>query len=88
MTEADKPQTFSALSPETDVYKRQINSREVLEYIAAYCDREGLRLFNQAIKNSVRITEAPNTGTPVVNLFPDLEGSLAYRQLAQEIIHG
>lgn len=67
---------------------RTINSREVLEYISAYCDREGLRLFNQAIKNSVRITEAPNTGTPVVNLFPDLEGSLAYRQLAQEIIHG
>lgn len=67
---------------------RTINSREVLEYISTYCDREGLRLFNQAIKNSVRITEAPNTGTPVVNLFPDLEGSLAYRQLAQEIIHG
>lgn len=67
---------------------RTINSREVLEYISNYCDREGLRLFNQAIKNSVRITEAPNTGTPVVNLFPDLEGSLAYRQLAQEIIHG
>lgn len=67
---------------------RTINSREVLEYISNYCEREGLRLFNQAIKSSVRITEAPNSGTPVVKLFPDLEGSVAYRQLAQEIIHG
>ena len=67
---------------------RTINSREVLDYISNYCDREGLRLFNQAIKSSVRITEAPNSGMPVVKLFPDLEGSQAYHQLAQEIIHG
>ncbi len=66
---------------------RTINSREVFEYISKFCEREGLKLFNQAIKSSVRITEAPNSGKAVVDLHPDLEGSLAYRQLAQEIIH-
>ncbi len=67
---------------------RTINSREVYEYLTQYCEREGLRLFSQVIKNSVRITEAPNSGTPIVDLHPDLEGAQAYRQVAQEIVYG
>ena len=66
---------------------RTINSREVFDYLSQLCDREGLRLFNQFVKHSVRITEAPNIGTPIVDLNPELEGAQAYRQVAREIIH-
>lgn len=66
---------------------RTINSREVYEYLADFCDREGLRLFSEAIKQSVRVAEAPNSGMPIVSLMPDLDASQAYRRIAQEITH-
>lgn len=66
---------------------RTVNSREVFEYLTDFCDREGLRLFKQFIKQSVRITEAPNSGMPIVGLHPELDGAQAYRQVAQEIAH-
>lgn len=68
--------------------RRTLNSREVYDFLAKLCEREGIKLFNQTINQSVRITEAPNTGTPVVDLHPDLEGAQAYRQVAQEIMYG
>ena len=65
---------------------RTINSREVNEYLAALCAREGIKLFDEVIKQSVRVAEAPNSGQPIVSLMPDLEASQAYRKIAQEII--
>ena len=67
---------------------RTINSREVYDYLSQLCDREGIKLFNQVIKVSVRFLEAPNHGTPIVQLYPDLDGSKAYQQVAEEIAHG
>jgi chromosome partitioning protein len=67
---------------------RTLNSREVYEYLDELCQREGIPLFNHVIRHSVRITEAPNHGKPVVALHPDLEGAKAYRQVAEEIAYG
>ena len=67
---------------------RTLNSRDVYGYLETLCEREGIRLFNHVIKQSVRVAEAPNSGVPIVDLIPDLDASQAYRQIAQEIIHG
>jgi chromosome partitioning protein len=67
---------------------RTVNSREVYDYLSEFCDREGIKLFNQVIKQSVRFTEAPNVGKPLVHLLPELDGAKAYQQVAEEILHG
>lgn len=67
---------------------RTINSREIHDYLTKLCEREGIRLFDQVIKLSVRFMEAPNHGTPLVQLHPDLDGAKAYVEVAEEIDHG
>jgi chromosome partitioning protein len=67
---------------------RTINSPEVYEYLTQFCEKQGIRLFNEVIKQSVRFLEAPSSGTPLVQLHPDLDGAKAYRQVAQEILYG
>lgn len=67
---------------------RTLNSHEVYEYLADFCKRQGIKLFSQPIKQSVRFMEAPNSGRPLVQLHPDLEGAKGYLQVAQEIIYG
>ena len=51
---------------------RTINSREVYGYLADFCRREGIRLFPQAIKQSVRFAEAPGYRMPLVRWRPEL----------------
>jgi chromosome partitioning protein len=68
--------------------KRTINSREVLEYLNSVAAREGIQVFNPVINHSVRITEAPNYGKPIVQLHPELDGAIAYEQVAEAILHG
>ncbi len=65
---------------------RTVNSREIYEYLREICQKADLKLFNEVIKLSVRITEAPNYGKPLVHLHPELDGARAYDQLAQEIL--
>jgi chromosome partitioning protein len=67
---------------------RTINSREVYDYLNQFCEREGIKLFNHVIKQSVRFTEAPNFGQPIVHLHPELDGVKAYQQVAEEILYG
>ena len=67
--------------------RRTINSREIYEYLEQFSQKHDIKLFNEYIKHSVRFMEAPVSGRPFVELFPDLEGAKAYRQVAQEIIH-
>jgi chromosome partitioning protein len=67
---------------------RTVNSREVYDYLSQFSSREGITLFNPVIKQSVRFTEAPNYGKPLVDLHPDLDGARAYQQVAEEILHG
>jgi chromosome partitioning protein len=67
---------------------RTVNSREVYDYLSQLCDRQGIKLFNEVIKQSMRFTEALNLGRPLVHLHPDLDGTKAYQQVAQEIVYG
>jgi len=67
---------------------RTINSREVYDYLQQVCERQGIKLFNQVIKQSVRFTEAPNHGKPLIQLHPELDGAQAYQQVAKEMVYG
>ena len=67
---------------------RTINSREVYEYLGNFCEREGLHLFPQVIKQSVRFAEAPGYRTPLALWRKDLDGAKQYALLAEEVLHG
>ena len=67
---------------------RTINSREVYDYLAKFSEKEGIKLFNPVIRQSVRFLEAPGHATPIVQLHPELDGARAYQQVAEEIRHG
>ena len=67
---------------------RTLNSREVYDYLAKFSETEGIKLFNSVIRQSVRFLEAPGHATPIVQLHPELDGSKAYQQVAEEIRHG
>ena len=67
---------------------RTINSREVYEYLGEFCKREGLHLFPQVIKQSVRFAEAPGYQTPLVLWRKELDGAKQYQKIAGEVIDG
>ena len=67
---------------------RTLNSQEVYDYLTNFCERQGIKLFNQVIKQSVRFMEAPNHGKPLIQLHPSLDGAQAYQQVAEEIVYG
>jgi chromosome partitioning protein len=67
---------------------RTLNSREVYDYLSRFSETEGIKLFNATIRQSVRFLEAPGHATPIVQLHPELDGSKAYKQVAEEILHG
>ena len=67
---------------------RTINSREVFQYLAEFCEREGLRLFSQIIKQSVRFAEAPGYRMPLALWRKELEGARMYQELAAEVVNG
>jgi len=45
----------------------------------------GRRVFDTVIPRSVRLSEAPSFGEPVLTLDPTARGAIAYRLLAQEV---
>ena len=65
---------------------RTINSREIYSYLEQFCQREGIRLFPQVIKQSVRFAEAPGYRMPIVRWRQDLDGAKTYWQVAQEVL--
>ena len=44
------------------------------------------KVFKTIIPRNVKIAEAPSHGKPVVIYDPDCKGSLAYKQLTEELI--
>jgi chromosome partitioning protein len=68
--------------------QRTHNSREIYDYLSDFARKQDIKLFNDAIKHSVRFMEAPSAGQPIVTWLPDFDGSIAYRHIAQEIIDG
>ncbi|MEX2431426.1 MAG: AAA family ATPase [Dehalococcoidia bacterium] len=67
---------------------RIVNSREVYQYLAEFCQREGLHLFPEVIKQSVRFAEAPGYRIPLALWRSELDGAKQYRKLALEVMNG
>jgi chromosome partitioning protein len=67
---------------------RTINSREVYAYLGEFCEREGLHLFPQVIKQSVRFAEAPGYHMPLALWRRQLDGAQQYRLLAEGVLNG
>ena len=67
---------------------RTINSREVYAYLADFCEREGIHLFKQIIRQSVRFIEAPGYRMPLTLWRRQLDGAKQYRDLTAEVLNG
>lgn len=68
-------------------HKRTVHAREVVARTKAELG-EQVRIFDQPVNDSTRFAEAAGQGRTVFETAPDIEGALAYRQIAKEILHG
>jgi len=59
-------------------------SIEISDYLAEHCK---IKLFNQKIRNNVKVAEAPSHAQSVVDYAPESSSALDYRNLAQEILN-
>lgn len=81
----------SHLNPALEIYgvlltmydSRTTLSRQVAEEIRAYF---GSKVFDTLIPRTVRLSEAPSYGLPVIKYDPEGKGAQAYIQLAEEVI--
>ncbi|MDO5117025.1 MAG: AAA family ATPase [Eggerthellaceae bacterium] len=81
----------SHLNPALEIYgvlltmydSRTTLSRQVAEEIRAFF---GAKVFDTVIPRTVRLSEAPSYGLPVIAYDPDGKGAQAYIQLAEEVI--
>jgi chromosome partitioning protein len=48
----------------------------------------GEKVVRTVVPRSVRLSEAPSFGQPIIIFDPRSRGALAYRDLAQEVHHG
>ena len=60
-------------------------SRQVVEEVRRYFPG---RVFNVVIPRSVRLSEAPSYGEPIISYAPRSAGSLAYAALTRELLVG
>ena len=64
---------------------RRLNlSRQVEEDIRR---TYGENVFRAVVPRSVRLSEAPSHGLPIVQYDPESVGAVAYKEIAQEVIH-
>lgn len=68
-------------------HKRTLHAREV---VARTKDElgDGIRVFPTPVNDSTRFAEASGQGKTVFEIAPDIEGALAYREIAKEIVYG
>lgn len=67
---------------------RTLHSKEVFEFLQKLAEEQQIHLFSSFVRSSVRFHEAPNEGTPLVLLHPELDGAKAYREIVKEIVNG
>jgi chromosome partitioning protein len=58
-------------------------SKQVAEEIRGFF---GAKVFETPIPRTVRLSEAPSYGMPIIQYDPDGKGAQAYIQLAEEVI--
>jgi len=68
--------------------KRTLNSQEIFRALEKASQNAGIKMFNTYITNSVRFAESPNLKAPLILADPNHEGSMAYKQIVEEIING
>ena len=51
-------------------------------------NNSGVRVYSTVIPRTVRLSEAPSFGQPIITFDPTSRGSIAYRELAKEVING
>jgi chromosome partitioning protein len=51
-------------------------------------DHFGEKVCRQIVPRTVRLSEAPSFGQPIITFDPSSRGSIAYRQLAKEVSGG
>jgi chromosome partitioning protein len=68
-------------------HKRTLHAREVVARTKAELGAQ-IHVFETPINDSTRFAEAAGQGGTVFETAPDIEGALAYRQIAEEIVHG
>ena len=68
-------------------HKRTVHAREVVARTRAELGGY-VHVFEQVISDSTRFSEAPGQGKTVFEIAPDTPGALAYRAIAEEIVHG
>ena len=66
--------------------KRTVHAREVVTRTKAELG-ERIHVFETPINDSTRFAEAAGQGKTVFETAPEIEGALAYRQIAKEIAH-
>ena len=62
---------------------RQLLSKQVVEEVRNYFGR---LMFNTIIPRNVKIAEAPGYAQPITDYAPLSKGSIAYKELAKEVI--
>jgi chromosome partitioning protein len=65
--------------------KRTNLSTQVADEIRSFL---GDKVYKSVIPRSVRVSESPSFGKPVILYDPKSAGSVAYHALAQEIMNG
>ena len=68
-------------------FTRTVHAREVIDRTKEAVGGE-CRIFEPPIHESVRFAEATGQGTTVFDIAPEIEGALAYRKIAEGIVHG
>jgi chromosome partitioning protein len=82
-----------ALNPELQIRGLVMTMFDARTNLARQVVREvrrhfGKRVFRTIIPRSVRLSEAPSFGEPVLNHAPQSPGALAYQALARELLTG
>jgi chromosome partitioning protein len=65
--------------------QRTLHAQEVMDEIRSLF---GDKVFDVVIKSSIRFAEAPVAHQSLLEYDSRHDGAMAYRQLAEEIIHG
>lgn len=81
----------SRLNPTLDIYgvlltmfdNRTLLSKQVVDEVRGYF---GKLVFNTTIPRTVKLSEAPSFGQPITQYDPRGKGSIAYIELAKEVI--
>lgn len=81
----------SVLNPSLDIYgivltmydSRTNLSKQVVDEVRSFF---GNTVFKTLIPRTVKLSEAPSYGQPIIEYAPENKGTEAYNELAQEVI--